>query len=271
MIRIPEPKIDYGDMIDSLISKMDEPNPVKLLLANNKHSLVALEDSYRDLLNTLMAPISSEESDSVAGSLTGTNLKKLYTYNFYRSLHYDEIRSSSDICPYCLSEDRPKTLDHFLPKSNFYEYSILPLNLVPACRDCNSERKRDFIPKSLEELFIHPYLDFDCFFNEQWIDIEVVIMDDIEAIRYYPNPPEEWSPLNRKRAKKFFYKMELDTIFLNRSKHEFKTLKKRIERCKNNGQSQRTIRDELKQDSESWKEVSVNHWKVVLFNNYPVT
>jgi 5-methylcytosine-specific restriction endonuclease McrA len=42
-------------------------------------------------------------------------------------------------CQYCGIGD-PKTMDHYLPISFFPEYSVLALNLIPCCKDCNSKK-----------------------------------------------------------------------------------------------------------------------------------
>ncbi|RYF06236.1 MAG: HNH endonuclease [Oxalobacteraceae bacterium] len=62
-------------------------------------------------------------------------------------------------CPFCgISES--STLDHYLPKEQYPEFSVFPKNLVPSCAVCNT-RKRDRI---LDEgtdvrLFLHPCFD----------------------------------------------------------------------------------------------------------------
>ncbi|WP_180132192.1 HNH endonuclease [Acinetobacter sp. YH12057] len=39
-------------------------------------------------------------------------------------------------CPYCGDPKKPDTLDHFIPKDDWPEFSIFPNNLVPQCREC---------------------------------------------------------------------------------------------------------------------------------------
>ncbi|WP_413991180.1 HNH endonuclease [Labrys okinawensis] len=62
-------------------------------------------------------------------------------------------------CPFCgISES--STLDHYLPKEQYPEFSVFPKNLVPSCAVCNT-RKRDRI---LDEgtnvrMFLHPCYD----------------------------------------------------------------------------------------------------------------
>lgn len=64
-------------------------------------------------------------------------------------------------CPYCAMrlpkiKDR-HSLDHYLPKKQFPEFSILPQNLVQACNGCNSPKRSNFKMKDGTRAFIHPY------------------------------------------------------------------------------------------------------------------
>lgn len=62
-------------------------------------------------------------------------------------------------CPICGSPSIG-TLDHYLPKEDFPEFSILPSNLLPACSLCNSGAKgRTFKGAAAGERFLHPYYD----------------------------------------------------------------------------------------------------------------
>ncbi len=55
-----------------------------------------------------------------------------------------------------------RTIDHFLPKSQYPALSVHPANLVPLCKPCNSEVKRDKDPlegRSLRQVFLPYYRD----------------------------------------------------------------------------------------------------------------
>jgi hypothetical protein len=62
-------------------------------------------------------------------------------------------------CPFCgISES--STLDHYLPKEHYPEFSVFPKNLVPSCAVCNT-RKRDRILEQGTDvrMFLHPCFD----------------------------------------------------------------------------------------------------------------
>jgi hypothetical protein len=60
-------------------------------------------------------------------------------------------------CPLCAQRD-VATLDHYLPKTLFPEFAVLPMNLVPCCFDCN-HAKRWHTPTDLSDQVFHPYFD----------------------------------------------------------------------------------------------------------------
>ncbi|TRW17729.1 HNH endonuclease [Glacieibacterium frigidum] len=62
-------------------------------------------------------------------------------------------------CPMCGSPTIG-TLDHYLPRDEFPEFSVLPCNLVPACGLCNSGAKgKTFKGTAPPERFLHPYFE----------------------------------------------------------------------------------------------------------------
>lgn len=60
-------------------------------------------------------------------------------------------------CPFCGNPLIPDTLDHFLPKEDWPEYSIFANNLVPQCRACAPiKSKRYFCTIHQRAIFLHP-------------------------------------------------------------------------------------------------------------------
>lgn len=85
-------------------------------------------------------------------------------------------------CPLCGS-GHPGTVDHYLPKQNFPEFSILPCNLLPACPHCNSGVKGEtYRGGASPERFIHPYFD-DIASGPVWF---VEVLPPFEAARFSP-------------------------------------------------------------------------------------
>jgi hypothetical protein len=64
---------------------------------------------------------------------------------------------SPDVCPMCGSL-KSGTLDHVLPKTDYPEFAVFTLNLVPAC-DCNTLRREEYKGDAAGERVLHPYFD----------------------------------------------------------------------------------------------------------------
>lgn len=74
---------------------------------------------------------------------------------YIRHLRY---RHKQTVCPYCGHRVKPDTLDHFIPKNHWAEYSLLPQNLVPQCSTCASIKGSDYAVKDgVVCRYIHPY------------------------------------------------------------------------------------------------------------------
>ncbi|MEQ9911179.1 HNH endonuclease [Pectobacterium polaris] len=65
-------------------------------------------------------------------------------------------------CPYCGNPMTPDTLDHFIPKGKWPEFSIFPNNLVPQCRGCAPVKGENYYcTENNLAMFIHPiYFNF---------------------------------------------------------------------------------------------------------------
>lgn len=72
----------------------------------------------------------------------------------------DVIRAHGlDFCPSCGEDGYPRTLDHYLPKEKFPEFSILSRNLSPMCDMCQGAKLAKTLTVTGEKIFLHPYYD----------------------------------------------------------------------------------------------------------------
>lgn len=109
------------------------------------------------------------------GQVSTEEMETLYTEQMVATTGaarqiYNDIRLLSRRCPFC-THQKTTTLDHYLPKSKFPAFAVDPLNLVPACRDCNTN-KGTYSPATRSEQLLHPY--FDDFADVRWLYAELV-------------------------------------------------------------------------------------------------
>ncbi len=100
------------------------------------------------------------------GDLLKNDLEKLYKSN---ASHIVEFKKNlekivSKGCPYCNSYHPVSEIDHYLPISDFPEYSLHPYNLIYSCDHCNGLKLNKFLNANNSRKFIYPY--FDDFINE---------------------------------------------------------------------------------------------------------
>lgn len=147
------------------------------------------------------------EDPIVIADVKKSELIKLYGYHMVdrqpgRGLYDSILVAAKEQCPFCGGIGRPKSLDHYLPKANYPQYSVLPQNLVPCCRDCNTE-KSNALATAQDEQAIHPYFDADKYFLEQWVFAEVKLTSPCSLV-YFSDPPDEWSDVEKNRALNHF-------------------------------------------------------------------
>lgn len=112
---------------------------------------------------------------------------------------YDSRKSSGPIrrirsttvacCPMCGSETT-NTIDHFLPRNSYPEFSIFTRNLVPCCGLCNSGAKKTIIKGTSPERFLHPYFD-QLLSTAIW---RVEFVAPLAAVRFHPVPEPGLAP-----------------------------------------------------------------------------
>ena len=188
-------------------------------IQDNRHYLKDAAIEYNGLacseqLHTL-TPIPKQIGDDpvVFGDLKKSELEKLYDNYFSsqkkpkaRAIYDSLITAAKDKCPYCGGVGRPRNLDHYLPKAEYPQFSVHLNNLVPSCRDCNMESKGNYYASSLSEQILHPYLDSDHYFCEQWLFARHVPGEHLEpgVIEYFVQAPEHWDQFHKLRVQSHF-------------------------------------------------------------------
>jgi hypothetical protein len=75
---------------------------------------------------------------------------------------------SSGKCPYCgIDGANAFNIDHFLPRSQYPEFSVYSENLVAVCAECNSRYKNSKFIIAGKRQFFNPY--FDTFIDKRFL------------------------------------------------------------------------------------------------------
>ncbi len=193
------------DIFEKCISDYKNKERVKRLYAC-KPLVAADEEKYNNYVPQKIDCFSASE---LPNGIKSRELSNLYDEKFAKNgsvgrEYYDAIISQAvrGICPIC-GVQIASTLDHYLPKSKAPTLAVTPSNLIPACRDCNTNKKTDMVLKP-DSTPVHLY--FDRIPNDFWLHTE---LGDNMEVKYYAQCPEYWEEALRARVEKHldFYKL----------------------------------------------------------------
>lgn len=130
------------------------------------------------------------------GAVSRGELKGLYTDQMAGAgskparNYYDQLRVSApgNLCPYC-GIGAVETLDHFLPKGRYSTLSVLPLNLVPACRDCNTGKHGGAV--TAESMTLHPYFEDATISRDEWL-FATIVSAQVIHVEFRAATPDAW-------------------------------------------------------------------------------
>ncbi|MDO7453446.1 hypothetical protein Q5X70_02700 [Acinetobacter baumannii] len=172
----------------------------------------------------------------------------------------DSLRTKHNLlfCPFCGEEVIPSTLDHYLPKEKFPEYSICLVNLIPMCTKCQGKDAKG--EKVLDinncRIFLNPYYEN---------------VDKFLVLSILPPFNEPGFILNLKDIKdKSYYKLlashviELNIYdrFLNFARSKHISL---LKLAKKNRQSGRPIKEIIQIYLDEKEVNSTNSWSAIYY------
>jgi hypothetical protein len=168
------------------------------------------------------------ESNGVEGIVSTQEMVQIYDRRFAREgspgrAIYDAIRSAPvhARCPLC-GIGTVWTLDHHLPKRGFPALAVTPLNLVPACMECN-KFKLAAVPHTAVDETLHPY--FDNVEGEPWL-VAAVVEVQPAALRFSVNAPDNWTPVLAERVRRHFAMLKLSYRYSVEAAREIANLEK---------------------------------------------
>lgn len=265
MISIIKPLMKTVDVLDACISNMTDIN-LKNELNQSKHLFETAETEFdsKKANNTLS---SITRGQFVSTNVTVSVLKKLYQErmivkgnlgrDFYNALI---LLAPKGKCPLCCHR-KATTLDHYLPKSKYALLSITPINLVPACKECNIGKKIAFPTASKEET-LHPY--YDSISAHNWLKMEVISPKPF-IVEYYVEAHNSWTTLLGERTKAHFESFNLNELYSDHAVEFFDDLRLTFEEAFNLGGSD-GLKLHLEGMLRSAARVNINSWRSAFFN-----
>ncbi|WP_295934187.1 hypothetical protein [uncultured Xanthomonas sp.] len=186
----------------------------------------------------------------------------LYTGAQDDSVHGAELKKLRDgkpqFCPACGEPGQPNTLDHYLPKELFAEFSITPANLFPMCDTCQGFKGVLTVDEAGLRYFIHPY--FDDFARDQLLLIKFQAPFDAPTMTLRVNlaPDSDAYQLTHRHIEK----LRLETRVQHFMRDEYSHLLRLAQDTRKDGGD---VRANLHQFARMYRARSVNRWEHIWY------
>ncbi len=161
MIRLPKPVIDIASYVSEVVA--ERQNGI------NAAFFAGIEAKWTTRCQDYDTKAGDPSQLPTWATALGqaTSFKTLYASPAEEAAQAPILKTLRDrsltLCPMCGEGGTPNTLDHYLPKQDFPDFAILPLNLVPACDICQGHKLARYTGPN-GRLFLHPY--YDAFLEE---------------------------------------------------------------------------------------------------------
>jgi len=179
----------------------------------------------------------------------------------YRDALFEHIST----CPYC-GLNETVHLDHYLPKSQFSEYSLYTNNLIPCCYKCNSTYKKTGYEEGGSRVYFHPYIDR--INNHQVLRLSIRWLGGEMLLNYGINQSSGLDSGTTLVLKKHFKHLQLGKRYLKYASAYLSEMKPRFD--EDYGSSASSVNLKIALESkyrDALSEFGQNHWKTSLLYN----
>jgi possible EA31 gene protein, phage lambda len=214
-LKINIPDIDFEEMVNDCIKDIRDDDK-RNRINNSKSFILSTSSAYKNAVKG--GCLYKEKVDiKITGGATRDDMIYLYEKRLVESKkgrkYYDKIKANAPMgkCPIC-DYNLVDTIDHYLPKTIFYQYAITVENLLPECAKCNKNKTDKMAYNRIEEL-IHPY--FDDFDNDVWLHASIdKNAGEPFGFKYGVEKPQTWDEEKFNRAKNHLSVYKLDSLYM---------------------------------------------------------
>lgn len=237
--------------------------------AERKARLVAAEPAVLDAYETYGSSASEIVALAPANTAPATadDLKGNYESTGVATIKLKGLIHDNNKDGWCRLCGRAKasTLDHYLPQTAFPEFSVLPRNLVPACKDCNFA-KRSTYGEEGEAVFIHAYVD-EVPRDVRFLFADVDYRDGGPTVTFVVDPPADIEEDLARRLRTHFDRLGLAAEYQFEGASQMSELREMVKGAVQNGSSPNEVRQQLSAYAAAAQRVhGANYWRFALLD-----
>lgn len=264
MRKLPKPNDAPAEVFQTCISRVDNAS-LKARLTSVEPNVVAAASAFEASVSTTMLHTVVPQDD-VGGVVTKKEMSDVYTQRMAKQNApgrpiYDKLLAAPahGTCPLC-GQRTVSTLDHHLPKDHYPALAVVPVNLIPACKDCNKV-KTNAIPHTKEEQTLHPY--FDDVEGDPWLCAEVV-EGTPAALRFFVAPPDDWDELKSERVRYHSRVFKLAALYASHAAVELVNIRHSLKGLHEQADSE-GVKRHLLEMAESREAAYTNSWQTAMY------
>jgi 5-methylcytosine-specific restriction endonuclease McrA len=223
---------------------------------------LAYHNSRNNLESLIPTVLTEEQSDDLKTCYTGETQPLNALKAYIRNHHRDTQPTAAALCQYCGLSYEPSTMDHYLPKETFAEFSTLSHNLVPSCGRCNHLKGTAWLDANHSRRIVNFY--FDTLPQEQFLFAHVQMAPAPVANFSLSNVPAAFGGIEA-IIRNHFTKLDLLNRFREAAPAEFGELMIELGplvQQQGIGVAQALLQAKAQQKAQAH---SMNYWKVALY------
>lgn len=262
-----------------VLAKPEDDPTASFLICISRVKDAALKTRLDSVVDTIQAGAQSYEmavaastleqfpsSTDVAGVVTADEMVDVYTNRMAKKKApgrpiYDRLMANAPHgrCPLC-GQQSVSTLDHHLPKTRYPALAVNPVNLIPACSDCN-KLKGETAPTTPGEQTLHPY--FDNVEGNTWLEAEVLATSP-PTLKFFVAPPQNWAALLSERVEFHFQFFKLGQVYASYAAEELVNIRHALLTI-NHAAGAEGVRDHLTMQAASMTLARRNSWQAAMY------
>ena len=263
MRKLPKPAFSVADIVDDCVRSVQSQD-LKARLRKAKPTIAMAAQSYnsRGAVGELYLIAGGDAVDDVLA----TEMEALYKQTFVKSKKTRPIYASlkkacrNDICPLC-GQRTVHQLDHYLPVSQHPVLAVTPVNLVPACSECNKV-KLAHAPINAEEQTLHPY--FDDLTNVRWLFADVEQSHPLSMV-FRASPVAGLSPILASRIARHFDMFNLGDLYASHAAEELSNIRYGLHLVATGTNAANDLLAHLEREAQSRSALYQNSWQTAMY------